>query len=209
MPQPHLDPISLASLIGAGALALSRLLTTLKPVWDRLPALLQGLVPVLVLVLPQIAAAAAGVHTSIDLVNLIALSVALVLPGIHSHTVAIVKPSGPSSGALVGLVFAASLTLPVGCATLKSIWTDPAVLQCTDPVDAELLQEVLAVLKGNEDVSTALAALVHGDVTREVVECVVQQVVGGLQVSPRTDSDPQLQYARQRGETFLASIGKH
>jgi hypothetical protein len=111
----HLDPVSAASLVAAGALALTRLLTTAKPLWDRLPASLQGLLPVLVLVLPQVAASAAGVHTSLDLVNLLVLAAALILPGAHSHTVALVKPSGPSSALLV-LVFA--LCLPLSSCSL-------------------------------------------------------------------------------------------
>jgi len=106
------------------------------------------------------------------------------------------------------LVFCLSVTAGLACSTLKSFWTDPKLLQCTYPVDAALLQQVLAILTSGEDVSTALAALVHGPVTKEAIECVVEEVVGGLQVAPRAAADPQLIRARQRGEAFLASIGK-
>lgn len=108
---PHLDPVSLASLAAAAALALTRLLTTAKPLWDRLPTWLQGLAPALVLVLPQIAAQAAGVHTSLDLVNLLVLATALILPGAHSHTVGGSKPGGAGSAALVLLLVGLALPL--------------------------------------------------------------------------------------------------
>jgi hypothetical protein len=112
----HLDAVSVASSLAAGALALTRLLTTAKPLWDRLPKSLQGLLPVLVLVLPQLAEQAAGVKTTLDLTNLLILAVAMILPGWHSHTVGGEKTGGPGAGAAVGLAFAfVLLVVPTGC----------------------------------------------------------------------------------------------
>lgn len=184
----HLDPVSLASLIGAAALALTRLLTTAKPIWDRLPTSLQGLLPVLVLVLPQVAAQAAGVHTSLDLVNLLVLSVALILPGAHSHTVALVKPNGPGSAALLALVFAASFSVGVACSGRAVAW--PKVLSCAEPLEKPL------------DVKTELEALV-GAYAPGVIECAVQQIVGDLGAAPVT-----ARASRQvvRGRAFLESV---
>lgn len=108
----HLDAVSVASLFAAGALAVTRLLTTAKPIWDRLPKSLQGLLPVLVLVLPQLAEQAAGVKTTLDLTNLLFLAVAMILPGWHSHTVGGEKTGG-GAGAAVGLVFVCVLMLPL------------------------------------------------------------------------------------------------
>lgn len=194
---PHLDPVSAASLIGAGVLALSRLLTTLKPVWDRFPALLQGLFPVLVLVLPQIAAAALGVHTSIDLVNLIALSIALVLPGVHSHTVVLTKPSGPGSAALVLVVFA--LALPLSACKGVS-W--PKVLQCGEPLAQAELAAVSRILAGNGDAPSELEALAE-QYAPSTVECAVQSVVADLSARKGAARDS---HALARGRAFLNKV---
>jgi hypothetical protein len=122
----HLDPVTAGSLVAAAALALTRLLTTAKPLWDRLPASLQGLVPALVLVLPQVAEQAMGVKTGLDLANLLVLAAALILPGAHSHTVALVKPSGPSSAAALLLI--AALCLPLSsCSVFTPARTKTAV----------------------------------------------------------------------------------
>lgn len=194
----HLDPVTAASLIAAGVLALTRLLTTLKPVWERFPALLQGLFPVLVLVLPQIAAAALGVHTSLDLVNLIALSVALVLPGVHSHTLAIVKPSGPGSAALVLIVVV--LALPLQACGSHVNW--PSVLACGKPLEQPLLRDVEAVLAGTGDVDAELADLAK-NYAPGVIECAVQELVGQLASAPHAMHASR---ATARGRAFLNRV---
>jgi hypothetical protein len=196
----HLDPVSAASLVAAGALALTRLLTTAKPLWDRLPASLQGLLPVLVLVLPQIAASAAGVHTSLDFINLLVLAIALILPGVHSHTVALTKPSGPSSALLV-LVFMLSFGAGLACATGSTVaW--PKVLSCAEPLEQPLVESVAKVLTGDGDVKTELEALA-GQYAPGVIECAVQQLVGDLASGPTT---ARASHAAKRGRSFLNAV---
>lgn len=198
----HLDPVTLASLIGAGALAATRLLTTLKPVWDRLPASLQGLFPVLVLVLPQIAAAALGVHTSLDLINLVLLSVALVLPGTHSHTVELSKPKGPGSALLMAVVFALSFAAGVACSGLRAVdW--PKLGACAEPLEQPLIESVAKVLVGTGDVESELSDLVKSGAAADAVECAVQQLVSDLAAGPTT---ARASHAAARGRTFLAKV---
>lgn len=197
---PNLDPVSLASLIAAAALALTRLLTTAKPLWDRLPPSLQGVVPVLVLVLPQIAASAAGVHTSLDLANLLMLSAALILPGAHSHTVDIKKPNGPGSSALMLVVFALSFCLGLACSGRSVAW--PKVLACGEALEQPLVESVASVLVGTGDVKTELEqiALTKG---AGVVECAVQQIIEDMASGPTT---ARASRAAARGRAFLASV---
>ena len=195
----HLDPVTLASFIAAGALAASRLLTTLKPAWNFLPASLQGLVPMLVLVLPQIAAAALGVHTSIDLANLIALSVALVLPGIHSHTVQLTKPSAPAATLIV---LTLAFSTGQACSNLPAVsW--PKVLSCMTPLEQPLIDYVAKVLAGSGDVQTALEALAK-DYAPGLIECAVQQIIDSLSSSTKADAS----HSIARGQAFLAKVTK-
>jgi hypothetical protein len=201
---PHLDPITLASLIGAACLALTRLFTTAKPVWDKLPAPLQGLLPMLVLVLPQLAEQAAGVKTGLDLVNLVVLAIALVLPGYHSHTIATSKPSGPSSGVLMGaLVFCLSFGAGLACSHgLILNW--PKLGACLDPLRPGLVQIVADVLAGNGDAEQDLATLGKTE-GLEAVECAVKQLVSDVGKQPAEARGSRI---RARGQAFLVTVPK-
>lgn len=199
---PHLDPITLASFIAVAALGLSRLLATTKPIWDRLPPLLQGLFPVLALVLPQIAASAAGVKTSLDLVNLVALAVTLVLPGLHSHTVEMSKPKGPGSGALMMLVFVLSIGAGLACSTFGPVsW--PKVAACADSLEQPLVESVAKVLAGTGDVESELGDLVKSGAAADAVVCAVKQLLSDFGTAPVTARSTN---SVARGRAFLAKV---
>lgn len=197
---PHLDPVTLASFIGAAALGLTRLATTTKPIWDRLPALLQGLLPVLVLVLPQIAAAALGVHTSLDLVNLLFLAAALILPGVHSHTVSVGKPNGPGSAVVAVLTFCLSLGVGLACSPFKVNW--PALGACADSLRPGLTKVVADILASNDNAEADLEALGETE-GLSAVECAVKQLVSDVGPRPAEARGSRI---RTRGLAFLATV---
>jgi predicted Kef-type K+ transport protein len=78
----NLSPIDIASYVSAGALATTKLISVCKPVWNRLPKWLAVALPVLVLVLPQIAQFFAGATTSKELFAAFITSLALLMPGL-------------------------------------------------------------------------------------------------------------------------------
>ena len=68
---------------GAGfATAATKLLTTAKPYWDKLPKSVAALIPVLLVALPAVAERLGGLQTEVDLKNLGLTIVALLLPGV-------------------------------------------------------------------------------------------------------------------------------
>jgi hypothetical protein len=200
LPLTQLNPVAIASFVGATFLAITRLLTTAKPLWSLLPGSLQGLLPVLVLALPQLALQAAGVHGTLDLLNLLVLSLAMILPGAHSHTVGLAKPSGPGSAAVLLLVFALPLGALQACRPGAVDW--PKVAQCTEQLEPDLLKVVGGVLAGTGDVRSELE-----DVARsqgpDVVLCAVQQLVSDLASGPTT---ARASRAAARGRAFLDSV---
>jgi len=200
----NLDTVTIASFIAVAALGITRLLTTAKPLWDLLPPSVQGIIPALVLVLPQVAEKAAGVHTGLDLANLLVLAAALIIPGVHSHTVALVKPSGPSSGASVGLIFALALPL-TACGFFAAEW--PKIAEHCAPSKVELLQDVEAVLAKAPDLAAVEAELKQIALTqgKDAVECAVQQAVNDLAAQVGGAQDER---AIKNGRAFLAKVQK-
>ena len=77
-----LTPVDIAATVAAVALAASRLIKAVQPFWQKLPRPLTVLAPLVVLALPQVAAAAGLVETGQDLVSLGITAVALLAPGI-------------------------------------------------------------------------------------------------------------------------------
>lgn len=77
-----LSPVEIAAYVASGALAASKLVSAAQGLWAKLPRPLAVVMPVLVLCLPQVAAAAGLVKTEGDLVTLGITAVALLLPGI-------------------------------------------------------------------------------------------------------------------------------
>jgi hypothetical protein len=73
--------VAIVSVIIAVILAASRWLETAKPLWNLAPPKARVWIPVLALVLPQIAEKAVDTKTPVDLVNLALLSAALLVPG--------------------------------------------------------------------------------------------------------------------------------
>jgi hypothetical protein len=76
--------VDVCSYAAAGLLAASKLLTAVQPLWAKLPKWLAVALPVVVLDIPQVAAAVGGVTTGTDLVTAVVTSVALLLPGLEA-----------------------------------------------------------------------------------------------------------------------------
>lgn len=73
--------VDIAAVIGSGALSASRLLTSAKPFWEKLPKPVALFVPSVLVMLPQLAQMMGLVHSELDLVNSLILAGALLLPG--------------------------------------------------------------------------------------------------------------------------------
>lgn len=63
------------------ALSATKLLTTAKPYWNKLPAVVSAFLPVLVVALPALAERLGGLQTEADLKTLGLTVLALLLPG--------------------------------------------------------------------------------------------------------------------------------
>ena len=77
-----MTPFDVAATVAAVALAASRAVSALQPFWKKLPRPLTVLAPVLVLALPQVAAAAGLVTTDESLVTFVITACALLAPGV-------------------------------------------------------------------------------------------------------------------------------
>lgn len=77
-----LTPLEIGADIAAVALAATKLLSSAQALWDKLPRAVAVALPVLVAMLPQVAAAAGLVKTEGDLLTLALTSAALLVPGI-------------------------------------------------------------------------------------------------------------------------------
>jgi len=76
--------LEIASLVSAGALGATRLLTVAKPFWEKLPKGFAALVPAACIMLPQLASQMGLVHTTMDFVSACLFCGALMLPGLAS-----------------------------------------------------------------------------------------------------------------------------
>jgi hypothetical protein len=77
-----ITPVEIAAYVSAGALAASKLLSAVKPLWSKLPRPVAVALPVVVAALPQVAAQAGLVQTGHDLVTFAVVAVAALLPGL-------------------------------------------------------------------------------------------------------------------------------
>jgi hypothetical protein len=74
------DPIQTASTIAAVVIAATRVLNAAKPAWSKVPEPFYSFLPVLVLVLPDLAARLAGVQTGTDLTVELVTALSLLVP---------------------------------------------------------------------------------------------------------------------------------
>jgi len=79
--------MEVSTLVVSILLAASRLVAVAKPLWSKLPTWLAGVLPALVVMLPQVASYFNVVHTDMDLVSACVLSVALLVPGLTAKQV--------------------------------------------------------------------------------------------------------------------------
>lgn len=87
--------VDVAAYVGAGALAASKLLSAVQPLWAKLPRWLAVALPVLVLDLPQVAHWMGGVVTGTDAVTAAVTTVALLLPGLAEAEAAPAPAAAP------------------------------------------------------------------------------------------------------------------
>ena len=94
-----MTPTDIAAHVVAGCVAASRLITVVQPVWAKMPKWLAAVMPVLVLMLPQVADLAGVIKTQTDLLQFGIVSAALLLPGIAAAEIAAKKAAAttPSS----------------------------------------------------------------------------------------------------------------
>jgi hypothetical protein len=76
------EALDIITYVVSGAMAASKLLTAVQPLWSKLPRWLAVAAPVLVLDLPQVAQAVAGATTGTSLLTAVVTSLALLLPGL-------------------------------------------------------------------------------------------------------------------------------
>ncbi len=82
-----MSPFDIAAVVGAVAVAATRLLKSAAPLWAKLPKPVAAALPVLVAALPQVADMAGVVKSEIDLVNFGVLALALLVPGVEAAVV--------------------------------------------------------------------------------------------------------------------------
>ena len=81
-----LSVLEVGAYISAGLLSATKLLSAVKPLWDKLPRPVAVVLPVLVACLPLIAEKAGLITTEVDLVTLTVTALALLVPGIAEAT---------------------------------------------------------------------------------------------------------------------------
>lgn len=74
--------VELSAYISATLLSASKLLSTVKPLWDELPRPVAVAVPVVVATLPLLAEKAGLIKTEVDLITFGLTAVALLVPGL-------------------------------------------------------------------------------------------------------------------------------
>ena len=200
----HLSVVTFVSIITAFVLSATRILSASKWAWNYLPTLLQGLLPGLVVALPALAQALVGAQSWTDVTVAFLVAGALVVPGLHSHTVAVVKPNGPGStvaGAaalalLCGLTFAAT-----GCSLFES--KAPELEKCA-PTPAALATQVAEILEaGSGDYASELEQLALTDGENAIV-CAVGAFFSDLKT---VDAAPGRVDAKARAHAYLKSKG--
>ncbi|HTA88917.1 MAG TPA: hypothetical protein VK745_05055 [Polyangiaceae bacterium] len=219
----HLSVVTFVSIVTAFVLSATRILSASKWLWNYLPALLQGLLPCLVVALPAFAQGLVGAQSWTDVTVAFLVAGALVVPGIHSHTVALLPPNGPGSAvsgggrgsiaavpppppsaAMRGLptgFFACLMVAALcvsGCAWFKgSFW--PKVENCA-PSPASLVAQVGDILAAGGDYESAFETLAV-TAGKDAVVCAVEAFVSSIGASDGAHTD-----AVARGRAFLAQV---
>lgn len=92
-----MTPTDIASVVVAGCLSLSQLVTQLKPVWGKLPKAVALLCPVALVVLPQVADAAGYVKTEVDLAHFVVYALGVTVPAVIAALTGKQLPPAPPS----------------------------------------------------------------------------------------------------------------
>lgn len=209
----HLQVVQIVTFVVAFSLSASRLLNGSKPFWGLMPTWLAGILPALVVAVPALGQLVVGAQTWTDLAVAFMAAGALVLPGTHSHTVALLPPSGPGSASKAGLIGAAALLLVFALsATLTAcslfgaqgpLW--PTVEHCL-PAPATLLDQVTSLLLAGGDYESGLDQLATTDGVA-ALQCALKEAIAdlsgaGSKFTPKASTE-----AAARGRKFLAQKG--
>jgi hypothetical protein len=130
--------LDIASMIAAGSLAVSKIITAAQPLWAKLPRWLAVALPVLVLDLPQVAAAFGLVQTGTSITTAIITSLALLAPGLaeaetsKEATVA-VAAARDAAAATVAVTTAAANVVKAGAAHDAAIAVHAAAVEAAKP----------------------------------------------------------------------------
>ena len=94
-----LTVVQIATEVVAFSAAATRVLGATKPFWASLPAWLESALPAVLVALPALGEGVAGAKSWTDLSVNFLVAGALLLPGLHSHSVgATVPPTPPAQG---------------------------------------------------------------------------------------------------------------
>lgn len=206
----HLQIVQIVTFVIAFTLSATRVLNASKALWSLLPPVVSGALPSLVIAVPALSQAVVGAQSWTDLAVAFLVAGSLLLPGIHSHTVAMTKPNGPGSSIagtallLIGIGFALHLT---GCGFFASKGvTWPTLAANCLPSPAKLVSQVEAILFAGGDYEKALEqqALTDG---AGAVECAVAEATQALLASKgKVGASAQAGPAADRGKAFLAKV---
>lgn len=208
----HLQVVQIVTFVVAFSMAASRILNGSKPFWGLMPPWLAGVLPSVVVAVPALGQVVVGAQTWTDLTVAFMAAGALLLPGTHSHTVALLPPSGPGSAPRAGLIGAAALLLVfalsaslTACSLFGSggsFW--PVVEHCA-PSPASLVSQVEDVLLAGGDYEAALKQLALQD-GAGIIQCAVAAAVDLLTAKAgKVGASPESAPAAARGKAFLAA----
>src|SRR6187551_342375 len=81
----HPNLITIAAYLTAAALSASRILVATRPIWGKLPATVQVVLPLAIPALATLVQELAGVKTGVDLTTAIIAAVLMAVPGLPSN----------------------------------------------------------------------------------------------------------------------------
>ena len=133
-----LSVLDIASMVVAGSLAVSKIITAAQPLWAKLPRWLAVALPVLVLDLPQVAAAFGLVQTGTSITTAIITSLALLAPGLaeaetsKEATIA-VSAARDAAAATVAVTTAAANVVSASAAHDAAVAVHAAAVEAAKP----------------------------------------------------------------------------
>lgn len=204
------NAVSLASMLAAFLLTMTRLLNAAKPFWDRLPEPWYSGIPVAVAVVPDFVLSLAGVKTGVDLMVQLIVVAGLVVPGARSAAHKDAKSetrelkrkiTNLGMFLIVGLM---GLSQPACTAAQGLNW--PNMLHCAEPMSRDLVEAVEGILFQEGDPAAVLDQLAKqvGKDGPSVVACAISEFISN---NGKLGDAPVELRAKARGRAFLESRG--